>query len=58
LLLRTGNLAAPVAAHMFCNSQGMPNFQRMLAHGPVVRAALGGGIAIFVALLVSANSAD
>lgn len=43
---------------MFCNSQGMPNFQRMLAHGPVVRAALGGGIAIFVALLVSANSAD
>lgn len=32
LLLRTGSLGAPVAAHVFCNVYGLPDFAGMAAH--------------------------
>ncbi|PNH09067.1 CAAX prenyl protease 2 [Tetrabaena socialis] len=32
LFLRTGHLAAPVAAHIFCNWAGFPPFADMAAH--------------------------
>ncbi len=52
LLLRTGTLAAPVAAHVFCNYHGMPNFQRMLRHdSPMIRVALVGGVLLFCGLM-------
>jgi prenyl protein peptidase len=48
LLLRTGSLAAPVAAHVFCNAQGFPDFPRMLQHSRGARAALASGVVAFV----------
>ena len=53
LLLRTGSLAAPVAAHIFCNMQGVPDFGRILSHGSFMRAALGAGIALFAAAIAT-----
>ena len=49
LLLRTGTLAAPVAAHVFCNWQGFPNLHRLLQRGVATRALLAGGVIAFVA---------
>ncbi len=48
LLLRTGSLAAPVAAHVFCNWQGFPDFPRMLQHSRGARFALTSGVIAFV----------
>ena len=47
LLLRTGTLAAPVAAHAFCNWQGLPDFPRLLRESTATRVLLFGGTAAF-----------
>jgi prenyl protein peptidase len=46
LYLRTGRLIAPLAAHVFCNWMGFPDFLRILRH-PGARLALPVGIAAF-----------
>jgi prenyl protein peptidase len=51
LLLQTGTLAAPVAAHCFCNYCGVPDFPRMLRHGPAVRLTLYVGVLTFFVAL-------
>ncbi|GLC37883.1 hypothetical protein PLESTB_001506400 [Pleodorina starrii] len=53
LFLRTGHLAAPVAAHAFCNWAGFPPFGDMAAHprGPLLLATTAAGlVAFFVSL--------
>ncbi|KAJ2378453.1 CAAX prenyl protease [Coemansia sp. RSA 2607] len=37
LFVRTRSVAGPVAAHAFCNYQGLPDFARLLRCRPVVR---------------------
>lgn len=50
LLLVTGSLAAPVAAHVACNALGVPDFGAMAADNrwPLLRVLLWAGIAGFV----------
>lgn len=49
LLLRTGSLGAPLAAHVFCNVYGLPDFGAMAAHprGKLLLGATAGGVAAF-----------
>jgi prenyl protein peptidase len=49
LLLRTGTLAAPLAAHVFCNWMGLPDFARILGGGLASRLLLLAGILAFAA---------
>ena len=51
LLLRTGTLAAPLLAHVFCNWQEFPQFSRLLAHSRGMRLVLTGGALAFVVAL-------
>lgn len=56
LLLRTGHLAAPVAAHALCNGLGLPRFAAAARYPrrwqrAAAAAAFVGGVAGFVALL-------
>eukprot|EP00884_Botryococcus_braunii_P014319 jgi/Botrbrau1/22889/Bobra.0065s0042.1 len=50
LFLRTGHFAAPLAAHVFCNWMGFPDFPGILRH-PRARLALPVGILAFALLL-------
>ena len=54
LFLRTGHLAAAVAAHAFCNSMGFPAFGAIPSHPRawVIAAAFYVGVALFVTLLM------
>lgn len=47
LLLRTGTLAAPLSAHVFCNWMGLPAFGRILGDGLASRLLLLTGVAAF-----------
>ncbi|KXZ55172.1 hypothetical protein GPECTOR_3g319 [Gonium pectorale] len=49
LFLRTGHLAAPVVAHMFCNWAGFPPFGEMAEHprSVVLFVTTLGGVAAF-----------
>jgi len=53
LLLRTGHLAAPVTAHVFCNWMGLPDFAGAARHPRrrLVGAAYVAGVGLFAALL-------
>ena len=51
LLLQTGTLAAPVAAHVFCNAQGMPPLRAVWKHSLRARIVLLTGILAFVVAL-------
>eukprot|EP00897_Mesotaenium_endlicherianum_P005954 jgi/Mesen1/5387/ME000268S04578 len=54
LFLRTGHVAAPVAAHILCNAMGLPDFGRLLQH-PYRLVIAGGfivGLVAFSRLLV------
>ncbi|KAG2493102.1 hypothetical protein HYH03_008765 [Edaphochlamys debaryana] len=53
LFLRTGHLAAPVAAHVFCNWAGFPPFGGMAAHPRAVMLLLttAAGVVAFLMLL-------
>lgn len=55
LLLRSGNLAAPVAAHCFCNAMGFPPLGQ-IAQSRVLAAATVAGLAAFACLLGPATS--
>lgn len=48
LLCRTGTLAAPIAAHVFCNAMGVPSFQRLWGEAP---AAFVWGVVVFSSCL-------
>jgi prenyl protein peptidase len=48
LYLRTGHLAAPHVAHVFCNWMQFPSFPRILRH-PRARLALPMGVLCFIA---------
>ncbi len=50
LFLRTGHFIAPLAAHVFCNWIGFPDFPRILRH-PSARLALAVGIVAFTLAL-------
>lgn len=49
LLLRTGSLAAPISAHVFCNVYGLPDFAGMAQHprAALLLGATAGGVAAF-----------
>ena len=53
LLMCTGNLAAPLAAHVFCNWMGLPALSRLAMHRRrwLLLAALWTGICGFLAAL-------
>jgi prenyl protein peptidase len=49
VFLRTGNLAAPVAVHAFCNWMGVPEFGRMARQrGMLALTAIGVGLFVSV----------
>jgi prenyl protein peptidase len=54
LFIRSGQVTAPIAAHVFCNRMGFPKFDRMFAHPrkKVLLAVLLCGITAFALLLV------
>lgn len=56
LLLRSGNLLAPVAAHCFCNAMGFPPLAA-LAQSRVLAAATAVGVVAFAGLLGPATAA-
>lgn len=47
LLLQTGSLAAPAAAHIFCNAMGLPPLAAVAAYSHTSRLALTLGICGF-----------
>ena len=53
VFLRTGHLAAPIAAHAFCNWMGFPRFGDVPAHpaAMLLKAAFATGILLFVCML-------
>lgn len=53
LLVQTGSLAAPVAAHVFCNACGLPPIASVWRHSRTLRLILLGGIAAFAYATVS-----
>jgi prenyl protein peptidase len=54
LFLRTGHLAAAVAAHALCNALGFPAFGAIASHprAGFIAAAFCAGVALFAALLM------
>ncbi|EFJ44992.1 hypothetical protein VOLCADRAFT_32069, partial [Volvox carteri f. nagariensis] len=60
LFLRTGHLAAPVAAHVFCNWAGFPPFGDMLSHprGILLALTTAAGVAVFFLALPRLTSPD
>ena len=60
LLLCTGNLAAPLAAHVFCNWMGLPALRRLATHRQrwLLLPVLWTGICGFLAALRTLGDAD
>ncbi len=60
LLLRTGNLAAPLVAHVFCNWMGLPALRRLATHRHrwLLLPVLWTGICGFLAALRTLGDAD
>ena len=60
LLMCMGNLAAPVAAHAFCNWMGLPALGRLITHRRrwILLAALWTGICGFLAALQTLGHAE
>lgn len=58
LLIRTGNLGAPISAHFLCNVLGFPDFDAMAEHRyqPMLSAATGVGVLLFGLLCKPATS--
>lgn len=57
LLIRTGNLGAPIIVHLFCNVLGFPDFDAMAAHQhqPLLSALSLTGVLLFAILFKPAT---